>query len=537
MLTVKDFQKTLNKAPELLHINDYWRVWKKYEFADGEFGRYVRAPDFQSAGAFEPNVSYGGENTEELWGSLEEYFIWRFGRLWEGELASFLARFVHMKLDAMVAGAVAGTMVRDDERLHRWLDASYGDLAKESVDTLHELFDESVSEVEEIVWEYLERLYCDAIEAYREGGTERLFACLREHYKETMDRREQDRLFANINAELGTGAGIVQALSPVAFEDEDGLLAAGAVTQKIWSQKMQDKLWVMKQTWLERIEERKGMPRTFYPLSFAGLFLEFADLGAQNEITEEDVDDWVHRYGVLDLELKGLESDPKFELRGGPKETIISFAREAEEADWTRKIYEAVLRLDVEDLEEAEAILHELRKLWEWSDFYQPSIQECRERTWGALELHIQGQLDDHCVVKWRRSGSGLVEMLEPRTLLGAMYLQLAWVMRDRANVQRCRHCGKLLGVDPRPVVEKGRPRERKKGSYKNQEFCSKQCGYTHNNEKKRRKRQSANPASTNLAVRAEAGEEIKNLAAERGMDAESFIEELVQAYKTDSGR
>jgi len=59
------------------------------------------------------------------------------------------------------------------------------------------------------------------------------------------------------------------------------------------------------------------------------------------------------------------------------------------------------------------------------------------------------------------------------KSLLGAMYLQMYWLMGSGGNVTRCRYCGRIISVaSPAPDARKT-PRQDKK-------FCDDACRQRH---------------------------------------------------------
>jgi hypothetical protein len=58
------------------------------------------------------------------------------------------------------------------------------------------------------------------------------------------------------------------------------------------------------------------------------------------------------------------------------------------------------------------------------------------------------------------------------RNLIGAMYLQFYWLITSRADIKRCKNCGRIISLAP-PILEDGskgrKPRSDKK-------FCDKWC-------------------------------------------------------------
>ena len=71
-----------------------------------------------------------------------------------------------------------------------------------------------------------------------------------------------------------------------------------------------------------------------------------------------------------------------------------------------------------------------------------------------------------------------------PRNLLGAMYLQMYWLMTSSGELARCEHCGRSLPLTP-PHPEGRKPRSDKR-------FCSDAHRVAHKREREKRERQSS---------------------------------------------
>ena len=60
-----------------------------------------------------------------------------------------------------------------------------------------------------------------------------------------------------------------------------------------------------------------------------------------------------------------------------------------------------------------------------------------------------------------------------PRNLLGAMYLQMYWLMTSFADLSHCRYCGRIISyAPPIPAGENRKVRKPRK----DKEFCDSRC-------------------------------------------------------------
>lgn len=348
-------------------------------------------------------------------------------------------------------------------------------------------------------------------------------------FRELHDRKLQTDLYDQLSgaADLAEAAKLVQLDEDgKPLLDEDGVPLPGPSTRNSVFNSRKDLVKDFERWWSiqKDVQPRHQVP--FRPLRKASLFLHFAEL-ANEEITEEDVAVWVHVNGVLGLDILAHPPNAIGEMRGGPRETVEAFRREAEEANWVKLLYEAALRTDSKDEDVANQASRDIANLFGWPEGQSYRPQECKDRAIRAVEDKIQEVLGNHCTVRWRRAGNGLVEFPEFRTLLGAMYFQFAWVLRERAHTRRCKFCRKPIGIDPKPKELEDEPRTRK--TYKNKEFCGRSCKNDYANE--RRRERSVQPAAS-VSVAASTGEEIKALAAKRGLRVDEFLEEMTRVYK-----
>ena len=63
--------------------------------------------------------------------------------------------------------------------------------------------------------------------------------------------------------------------------------------------------------------------------------------------------------------------------------------------------------------------------------------------------------------------------------LLGAMYLQMYWLVASRDSVARCEHCGRIISL--------GRPHPEGRKRRSDKRFCNDACRQAHHRSKKKR--------------------------------------------------
>jgi hypothetical protein len=243
--------------------------------------------------------------------------------------------------------------------------------------------------------------------------------------------------------------------------------------------------------------DREDKWRTYYPLKETpDLFLKFARLyrgtGAHHidSVFVDSVLDWVHKYGLLGhIEIAGY---------AGSEETIGLYAESARWAAGILAMYEAALNGDEEAAKAAvleefltvDPLASELRTLGERDAAAYKT--ESIEKHWNSNYLEyvlaaamylVTFNLREECLptffpLEGVSDPSKVVANWSFRSLYGAMYLQMYWLMGAGGDVTRCEYCGRIISL-ARPHPE-GRKRRRDK------RFCDDACRQAHHRSKKR---------------------------------------------------
>jgi hypothetical protein len=241
------------------------------------------------------------------------------------------------------------------------------------------------------------------------------------------------------------------------------------------------------------------------------LFLEFARLGEQRPLTHT-LNRWIEKYGLLGLHRYGssVTGAPRYfrfnQMRtttgpateysdqGGPEETLWKLWNEVEQANKVLTCWEAALSRDDEQLEQALfrrtplAFIEGARRSYEararkagvsYTDILVhnaayhalTSVQEVLEAfayPYVASGSPRGNQIPDHLY-----SPEALSAAWWPRNLLGAMYLQMYWLMTSFADLSHCRYCGRIISyAPPIPAGENRKVRKPRK----DKEFCDSRC-------------------------------------------------------------
>jgi hypothetical protein len=262
------------------------------------------------------------------------------------------------------------------------------------------------------------------------------------------------------------------------------------------------------------------------------LFLEFARLRKQRDHGDA-MARWIGKYGLLGLQryersvpitlqknfrtsysTAGAYPASEYSDQGGPDETLSGFWEEVRHANTALTHWEAALSADEDQLEQAllrrwhshpgEKLpyLESMRSTYaeralkagvSYTDILihdatfhaLKSVQEVLQAfayPYLAAGAPRRSQVPDHLY-----SPDGLAATWWSRNLLGAMYLQMYWLMTSSGDLARCKYCGRIISyAPPIPVGEEHKARKPRK----DKEFCDSRCRqnfHYHNRIKRKR--------------------------------------------------
>jgi hypothetical protein len=209
--------------------------------------------------------------------------------------------------------------------------------------------------------------------------------------------------------------------------------------------------------------EKRSVKRYIAPITqHKDLFLKFARHIPNGRVSTEEALDvvraWVTEYGVL-----GLDSVDD-QLNRGRRESVRGFWRAASEAEMILDLYEAARP------KKPDQRLRQVLMRWEpehnWSGV---SVNEQREYALERVGNKVGQIVENQCypqlwrtVNKARNQTRGFTYDFGFRSLLGAMYLQMMWLLTDEDNVRQCQRRGCYNTLPP--------------GSNKNRMYCSDAC-------------------------------------------------------------
>jgi|SRR5215204_112773 len=236
--------------------------------------------------------------------------------------------------------------------------------------------------------------------------------------------------------------------------------------------------------------------RSYEPLEETpDLFLKFARLYQAQDQTEAMLD-WAHTYGTLG------HGQPPW-VPGAPQDAK-AFWEAVGQAAGVLALFEAVLNGDSERARST--ILEELPYVgiaWQLYNELPSKPADVNRATiaahisdmveeiyggdylWYALETatdDVQRKVASLCypaldVEEGSHDVSGITAWWGFKSLLGAMYLQMYWLMAAGSDLTRCEHCGRLISLRPLPDGRKRRS---------DKKFCDDACRQAHHRSKKR---------------------------------------------------
>ncbi|MEJ7872183.1 MAG: hypothetical protein WKF67_07970 [Rubrobacteraceae bacterium] len=234
--------------------------------------------------------------------------------------------------------------------------------------------------------------------------------------------------------------------------------------------------------------------RIYAPLRTPELVVDLAYL-AEKEITAEVVLRWAKNYGLLghpEDDVVELETEfGNYRHRGqGRRDSVDRFASVAAEVMTCLRAFEAATAgegpLDLDALDAVSGPLPiRARRPWE--------RRAGEERRWvlKVVGRMVQMRVNEHCYLKLSHYSDGRF-VLNPgfKNLLGAVWLQMAWLLEsgDRARTCKLRDCFRVIAFESGEQASLDAPRGTR-GQYrtrKDKQFCSHNCAAKYSYRKKR---------------------------------------------------
>ena len=227
-----------------------------------------------------------------------------------------------------------------------------------------------------------------------------------------------------------------------------------------------------------------GHGRMYRPLlDQPDLFLRFASLAHKGTVTRDEAVqtmlEWVTTYGVLGVEyIDEWAGSGDHVYRGASRESLRNFTQAVRDAARCLRLYEAATAPNGPD---GEALQR--------NGAFGNTVEEMKEDALVLANELVGRQVCRECFpVLYRQyrkeSGQtlGFFQGWGCRSLLGAMYLQMMWLMTEASNVRRCKGpgCFRIITFGP-PEQVPADPGLKKnaRGKYRtrrDKEFCSRNC-------------------------------------------------------------
>jgi hypothetical protein len=244
----------------------------------------------------------------------------------------------------------------------------------------------------------------------------------------------------------------------------------------------------------------------YHPLvQTPGLFLEFAGLADDGEITREVWLDWVERYGVLGLNWHGADESLATQLfgpvsqEGGPNESYKAFVREAMEANWLLRLYESATSLegpDVSSFSREELEIYGLdgclrdpydpNKPIPLTGLVAPRLKPDEAKKWALETVRdkvLAGIRECYPTLYYFPSERRYIQGWGFHSLVSAMYLQMMWLLTaSEDQVRRCAlpWCNKVIAYEQpeQPMDPGSKKNDRSKGyrTRRDKEYCDRDC-------------------------------------------------------------
>jgi hypothetical protein len=235
------------------------------------------------------------------------------------------------------------------------------------------------------------------------------------------------------------------------------------------------------------LPEDLGLKRYYAPLrDYPDLFLRFASLFPKSPPTMDEtlevVLTWARNYGVLGLELPDhLKIPGHFEGHRGRWESLRLFSREIRNAARVLEFYEAATAPGGPDEQLTETLAR-----WDQISEYLP-LDKQREYALHFVSDRVGTYVRNECYpILWRTTDTesnrtlGFAQSLGFHSLLGAMYLQMMWLMTAGESARRCERpgCPRIVTFEP-PQPPNDSIRKGARGKYrtrKDKKYCSDAC-------------------------------------------------------------
>ena len=245
-----------------------------------------------------------------------------------------------------------------------------------------------------------------------------------------------------------------------------------------------------------------NLGRLYSPLQdVPDLFIRFTSLMPRRPILEEEMLErmleWVRSYGVLGSHAQtdiGPADDPKtldYSSQRDRVQSVLEFWRALQEATHCLRLYQAAAANQGLGDEDALSDILSTQDRVDLSrrDRKKKTVREQREVALVRAQLIVHAHISQECYPVLSRQlqrtadntyeTAGFFQGWGSRSLLGAMYLQMMWLMTTASNVKQCKGPGCLNIITYDPPQSPAGLKKGARGKYRtrmDKRFCSKNC-------------------------------------------------------------
>ena len=238
----------------------------------------------------------------------------------------------------------------------------------------------------------------------------------------------------------------------------------------------------------EKVNNGDVSDKEYLPLQVSGLFLEFARLVDEQEVTRDVWLDWVERYGVLGLNWRDPKDIMMIELlgpvcqEGGPRESYKRFVQEAKEANWVLRFFESLASPEGPNYTEFFIDAYEILGLGVSASAREMTPDDAKRWALHMIRDTVQNKVQD-CFPMLMPAEEKFVQGWGFHTLLAAMYLQMMWLLTTTGDeILWCKRpeCTRLITYEqPEQPEDPGMSKNNRRKGYRtrrDKEFCSDRC-------------------------------------------------------------
>jgi hypothetical protein len=235
---------------------------------------------------------------------------------------------------------------------------------------------------------------------------------------------------------------------------------------------------------VELLFQDHNLERVYAPLQDEpSLFLKFAALARPDPVSRDEalsiMLDWAKTYGVLGLHGVDTPEGPhSFGRRERRRESLWNFVHAVRQAAWCLSLYEAATAPGGPDINTLERQGVDGKML---KDKRKRALELVRDHVGEQLKRECYPQLYQETLTKTDET-IGFAQGWGFRSLLGAMYLQMAWLMSEGSNAPRCKGpgCYKIIriGEFEKPQQDPGLSKGARVPyrTRKDKTFCGRNC-------------------------------------------------------------